>query len=85
MLRQNERKIKVAAAKKSGGSKTGRTKKTTDAKNTKAQTENPKPQTANDQVHQFRSIILFALGILVFLLTIIDGSSGWNAIHHVLR
>ena len=84
-LRQNERKIKVAAAKKSGGSKTGKTKKTADTKNTKAQTENTKPQTANDQVHQFWSIILFALGILVFLLTIIDGSSGWNAIHHVLR
>ena len=67
----------MAAAKKSSGSKSGKTKKTT-AQNEKTQTAKPKPAAETDQVSQFWSIILFAVGILVFLLTIIEGSSGWN-------
>lgn len=74
----------MAAAKKSSGSKSGKTKKTT-AQNEKTQTAKPKPAAETDQVSQFWSIILFAVGILVFLLTIIEGSSGWNMIHHAIR
>jgi len=73
----------VAAAKKNSGSKN--TKKTSAPKVEKTKTQNTAPAAETDQVSQFWSIILFALGILIFLLTIIDGSSGWNVIHHVLR
>ena len=40
---------------------------------------------SEDPVNQFWSIILFTLGVLVFLLAVIAGSSGWNKIHNVLR
>ena len=40
---------------------------------------------SEDPVNQFWSIILFTSGILVFLLAVIAGSSGWNKIHNVLR
>lgn len=71
----------MAASKKNTGSKSG---KKTSAQNKKT-TEKQIPAAAESQVNQFWSIILFAAGILVFLLTVIKGSSGWNAIHYVIR
>ncbi len=73
----------MAASKKNTGSKSSKPKSTSQAK--KPTAEKAKPAAAEEQVNQFWSIVLFASGILVFLLTIIKGSSGWNAIHHVLR
>ncbi len=40
---------------------------------------------SNDPINQFWSVILFACGILIFLFTVIDGSSGWLFIHNLLR
>ncbi len=34
-------------------------------------------QAQKDPVNQFWSVILFAFGILIFLFTVISGSSGW--------
>ncbi len=78
----------MAASKKGNSSKSaksGGNKKSTAAKTEKSQSVKNKPVTKEEQVNQFWSIILFAVGILVFLLTIIDGSSGWNVMHHILR
>ncbi len=75
----------MAATKKSSGSKSAKDKKTTASKGTKASQEKPKTAATEDQVSQFWSIILFAVGIFVLLLTVIEGSSGWNAMHHILR
>ena len=44
-----------------------------------------KDKGSEDPVNQFWSIILFTLGVLVFLLAVISGSSGWNKIHNILR
>ncbi len=38
-----------------------------------------------DPVNQFWSVILFAAGVLVFLLTVIEGNSGWKMIHNLFR
>lgn len=71
----------MAATKKNGS---GKSKKTADSQNIKPKAAAPKAA-ETDQISQFWSIILFSSGILVFLLTVIEGSSGWNAIHHGLR
>ncbi|MGN0613387.1 MAG: DNA translocase FtsK 4TM domain-containing protein [Porcipelethomonas sp.] len=74
----------MAGTKKSGG-KSGGTKKSSSPKNPKPQTGGTRSAPEGSPVSQFWSVILFAVGILTFLLTVIEGSSGWNAIHHVLR
>ena len=38
----------------------------------------------NDK-NQFWSIVLFASGVLIALITLIDGSSGWHGVHNMLR
>lgn len=71
----------MAGSKKSGGSSGAKSKNTKKAK--------PKPaavaEAQKDPVNQFWSIILFAAGILIFLLTVIEGSSGWEFIHNLFR
>lgn len=74
-----ERKKKAASTGKKGG-----------AKNTKKPASEPKKsrtavQGQKDPVNQFWSVILFACGILIFLFTVISGSSGWLFIHNLLR
>lgn len=74
-----ERKKKAASTGKKGG-----------AKNTKKAASEPKKsrtavQGQKDPVNQFWSVILFACGILIFLFTVISGSSGWLFIHNLLR
>lgn len=79
----------MAGSKKSGGSskaKSGGAKKGGNTK--KAQTKpsaGSKTESQKDPVNQFWSVILFAAGILVFLLTVIEGSSGWYFIHNLFR
>lgn len=76
-----ESKKKAASSGKKGGAKNTNTKK--------AASEPKKSRTAaqvqKDPVNQFWSIILFACGILIFLFTVISGSSGWLFIHNLLR
>ncbi|MCI7804100.1 MAG: DNA translocase FtsK [Oscillospiraceae bacterium] len=76
-----ERKKKAASTGKKGGAKNTNTKK--------AASEPKKSRTAvqgqKDPVNQFWSVILFACGILIFLFTVISGSSGWLFIHNLLR
>lgn len=71
----------MAASKKSESKTEGKRSK----QNTNSKAKMPKDTAAENPVNQFWSIILFALGILVFLLTVIEGTSGWNAIHNILR
>ena len=79
----------MAGSKKSGSSskaKSGGAKKGGNTK--KAQTKpssGSKTESQKDPVNQFWSVILFAAGILVFLLTVIEGSSGWYFIHNLFR
>ena len=65
----NSKNVKKAPAKANNIKKSNSSKKITEPKN-----EN----------NQFWSIILFALGVLTALMTIIEGSSGWRAIHNFL-
>ncbi|MBR6670210.1 MAG: DNA translocase FtsK [Ruminococcus sp.] len=37
-----------------------------------------------NEKNQFWSILLFAIGILIILMTLIEGTSGWNKIHNFL-
>lgn len=76
-----ERKKKAASSEKKGGAKNT---------NTKTAASEPKKsrvsaQEQKDPVNQFWSVILFACGILIFLFTVIAGSSGWLFIHNLLR
>ncbi len=74
----------MAGSKKSGGTKPESKKKPTARQNEKPKS-NKTTAASENPVNQFWSIILFALGILVFLLTVIEGSSGWKMIHQILR
>ena len=92
-----ERKKKAAPKSKSGGqrkstkqtsqnTKTPKSSKTAKAAgSTKAAKTPSRAETVNEPVSQFWSVILFSAGILVFLLAVIAGSSGWNKIHNILR
>ncbi len=69
-------------------------KKNTVAKNTSSAkkvkqpevtTTNIKPKQKKNYTNQFWSVILFATGIFVLLLIVIDGNSGWYWIHNVIR
>lgn len=75
-----------------GSKKSGRTAKQSSSKKSgntkKAQPKaaaKPKAEPQKDPVNQFWSVILFAAGILIFLLTVIEGSSGWYFIHNLFR
>lgn len=37
-----------------------------------------------NEKNQFWSVVLFAIGTLVLLMSVIEGTSGWNGIHNVL-
>lgn len=74
----------MAGSKKNGGTKPENKKKTAPRQNANTKS-NSAASASENPVNQFWSIILFALGILVFLLTIIEGSSGWKMIHQILR
>lgn len=68
--------------------------KKTVAKNTLSAKKNKQPEVTTTNIkkknkksytNQFWSVVLFAIGILVLLLIIIDGNSGWYWIHNVIR
>lgn len=74
--------------KKSGASKSGKGgAKKNNAKKSVPEQKNSRslPQGQKNPINQFWSVILFALGILIFLFTVISGSSGWHFIHNLLR
>lgn len=84
-----------SASKSSGksGSGTGKTKAKASSsnkessKNTAAQEPAPAPKpvpTPKNDKNQFWSIVLFAVGVLILLMSLIKGSAGWNGIHNVL-
>lgn len=76
-----ERKKKAASSEKKGGAKNTNTKKAaSEPKKSRVSAQEQK-----DPVNQFWSVILFACGILIFLFTVIAGSSGWLFIHNLLR
>ncbi len=73
----------MAESKKKGtksSRKSTAAKKTSEPKKTAAAAQSQKTP-----VNQFWSVILFASGILIFLFTVIEGSSGWMFIHNFLR
>lgn len=58
----------------------------------KKQNNNSKKNTAKkpnknqiDQKNQFWAVMLFALGILLFLVATVEGSDGWKVMHQVVR
>lgn len=67
--------------------------RTARSKSKSGQSSHSKPQAAEpatappvkSATDQFWSVVLFALGILLLLLTLISGSSAWLAIHKLLR
>ncbi len=79
----------MAGSKKSGSSskaKSGSTKKSGNTKKAQPKVSaRPKAEPQKDPINQFWSVILFAAGILIFLLTVIEGSSGWYFIHNLFR
>ncbi len=43
-----------------------------------------KPEQQKNEKNQFWSIVLFASGVLIFLMAVIKGTAGWNGIHNFL-
>lgn len=60
------------------------TKKKNTASTKKPTAEKPASSAPKNKDNQFWSIILFAVGILVALMTIIKGTAGWRGIHNLL-
>lgn len=78
----------MAESKKRGGSakaKSGGAKKSAGTKKAAPKAQTAKSQPVKDPINQFWSVILFAAGILIFLFTVIEGSSGWQFIHNLFR
>ena len=78
----------MAESKKRGGSakaKSGGAKKSAGTKKAAPKAQAAKSQPVKDPINQFWSVILFAAGILIFLFTVIEGSSGWQFIHTLFR
>ena len=78
----------MAESKKRGGSakaKSGGAKKSAGTKKAAPKAQAAKSQPIKDPINQFWSVILFAAGILIFLFTVIEGSSGWQFIHNLFR
>ncbi len=78
----------MAESKKRGGSakaKSGGAKKSAGTKKAAPKAQAAKSQPVKDPINQFWSVILFAAGILIFLFTVIEGSSGWQFIHNLFR
>ncbi len=76
----------MAGSKKNSGAKAKSENKKAASSRQKVNSGNGTSNAASENpVNQFWSIILFALGVLIFLLTVIEGSSGWKMIHQVLR
>lgn len=73
-----ENKKKAAPRKSNGGAK-----KTNTGRGTKNSRSAARAQ--KEPVNQFWSVVLFACGVLIFLFTVIKGSSGWLFIHNLLR
>ena len=72
----------MAEKKKKGTKNTSSAKK---EKQPEVTTTNIKKKNKKTYTNQFWSVVLFAAGILVFLLIIIEGNSGWYWIHNVIR
>ncbi|MGN1411753.1 MAG: DNA translocase FtsK 4TM domain-containing protein [Oscillospiraceae bacterium] len=53
--------------------------------NSKKKSNNKKKSSQTNQQNQFWAILLFALGVLLLLLTFIKGSDGWAIMHEVYR
>ena len=78
----------MAESKKRGGSakaNSGGAKKSAGTKKAAPKAQAAKSQPVKDPINQFWSVILFAAGILIFLFTVIEGSSGWQFIHNLFR
>lgn len=78
----------MAESKKRGGSakaKSEGAKKSAGTKKAAPKAQAAKSQPVKDPINQFWSVILFAAGILIFLFTVIEGSSGWQFIHNLFR
>jgi len=82
-----------AGSGKSSGNSSSQKKKKEDSSEPKKNDNNATPankkenkQKSNERndKNRFWSIVLFALGVLVMLMTLIEGSKGWNAIHNFL-
>ena len=77
----------MAEKKKSSSSKATAGQKDNKAQETEKKANLPKPKQEshpNNDKNQFWSIVLFATGALVILMTLIEGTSGWNKIHNFL-
>ncbi len=77
----------MAEMKKSSSSKATAGQKDNKAQETEKKANLPKPKQEshpNNDKNQFWSIVLFATGALVILMTLIEGTSGWNKIHNFL-
>lgn len=75
----------MAGSKKSGETKSGSRKKAAAEQKSSPKSGKPRSAVQDNPVNQFWSIILFSAGVLIFLLTVIEGNSGWNVIHNILR
>lgn len=82
-----ESKKKSAAGRKKAGAlkKTGDAAKTGTKKTVSQKAAEVSKQAQSNPVNQFWSIILFAAGILILLLTVINGNNGWRFMHNLLR
>lgn len=80
-----ESKKKSTASVRKGSSKNSGTNKATSKATSESKKSRASVQPQKDPVNQFWSVILFAFGILIFLFTVISGSSGWLFIHNLLR
>ncbi len=70
--------------KKKNGSGTGKQSSAQNSTKNSEPDKSKKPGKQNNDKNQFWSILLFALGILIFLMAVIKGSAGWNSIHNGL-
>ncbi|MCD7811389.1 MAG: DNA translocase FtsK [Ruminococcus sp.] len=96
MAESTKKKKTAASGKSSAGKSEGTKKKSTASKKSASSGQedsvksSPKEKKTEEKGHgknrknQFWSIILFALGILIFLMAVIEGTAGWNAIHNFL-
>lgn len=80
-----ERKKNNSAAGNSASQKTSRGRgKSSQASTKTAPAAKSKPTELENDKNQFWSIILFAAGVLILLMSLIKGTAGWNRIHNGL-
>lgn len=60
-------------------------KKNNNNKNSKKKSNNKQSTSQINQKNQFWAILLFACGILFFLMSLVEGTDGWAVLHDVFR